>query len=165
MKQKLLKRVLIAFCVFNLQTVYAQYQNTFTVSLLKAKFIDTTASKDVMLIFQVLITDTANYPPRINYPPKCSILINEVQQTVPMTPESVSLALDDDRIIIKNVRVYDLIKDKVNLQDKNKMIFMTFTLNNLSYEHFNKMWFTFSLSEKRNKSLRWEKTFELNLEK
>jgi hypothetical protein len=165
MKKKLIRKFLIAFCVFNLQGVYAQYQNTFTVSLLKAKFIDTTASKDVMLIFQVLIADTANYPPRISYPPKASIVVNGVQQNLPMGPEDVSLTLDDDRIIIKNVRVYDMIKDKINLQDKNKMMIMTFRLNNVSYDNFNKMWFTFSLSEKRNKSLRLEKTFELNLEK
>jgi hypothetical protein len=165
MKTHWIKNTLMALVVLSLQGVYGQYQNTFTVSLLKAKFIDTTASKDVILVFQVLIADTANYPPQINFPPKCTIEVNGMRQDIPIATQDLSLTLDDDRIVLKNVRVYDLIKDKVNLQDRNKMMFMTFTLNNLSYEQFKKMWFTFSLSEKRNKSIRWEKTFEFTIDK
>ncbi len=165
MKRKLPVIVLLVLNLLFLQNaVFSQYQPSFTVRFLKARFTDTTSKKEVMLIFHVSVADTANYPPQINYPPKCSIYVNGQPQIVPIGPGSVKLALYDDRIMIKNVQVYDLIKNKINLQDKNKMIIMVFSVPISNPEPFKKLAFTFSLSEKRNAKLRWEKQFDCDVE-
>jgi hypothetical protein len=155
--------MLLLGCVLP-EKLFSQYENTFTVRFLKAKLTQSTPSKKAMLVFHISIADTANYPPRFNLPPKCSIFVDGSAQVVPMSQESFSLSLYDDRIIIQNVQVYDMIKDKIDLQDKNKMIVMVYTLDLSGTASFKKMMFTFSLSEKRNVKQRWEKQFEFDIE-
>ncbi|MCU0360917.1 MAG: hypothetical protein MUF75_09405 [Bacteroidia bacterium] len=165
----MLKRAIVIFLMLLLACVmpeklFCQYQNTFTVRFLKAKLTQSSPSKKAVLVFHISVADTANYPPRFHLPPKCSIIVNGLAQIVPMSQESFSLSLYDDRIIIQNVQVYDMIRDKIDLQDKNKMIIMVFTLDLTGTASFKKMMFTFALSEKRNAKQRWKKKFEFDLE-
>ena len=162
-KGKLFLLLLLIGC-FIPEKSKSQFQNNFTVRFLKAKFTQTSPSKQAVLIFHVSVADTAHYPPRIHLPPKCSIYVDGLAQVFRMTEKNFALSLDDDRIIIKNVLIYDMIKDKIDLQDKNKMMIMTFTIDLSGTASFKKMAFTLALSEKRNAKQRWEKELEFDIE-
>ena len=151
-------------CLFH--GTFAQFQGSYDVKLLRAKFTDPAHSKkDVVAIFLVTVRDTANFPPGLNLPPKVTYFANGKDNLIFFDQENLSLRIFDDRVMIKDVRVYDMIKDKVDLSSDKKIMILVFTLKNFTDEDFTKMKFNFKLTEKHDKSLKIEHPFEFDVEK
>ena len=166
MKTNFIRTILIIIGLTCFQTIhFGQNKNSFDIHCVRAKFTDTTGSKDVIVVFNVTFQDTVNYPPILNIPPKCSILINGVNQDVPLSPENLSVSLNDDKVILKDVFLYELIKDRVDLTSKKEIMLISFKIKDVSSEPFNKMTVTLSLGEKRNPTIKHIKSCEFIVDK
>lgn len=166
MKLQLQKVITCIIFLFLFQyTTLAQTKFSFDISFVRAKFTDTTDKKDLVAIFLLSTPDTANFPPIINMPPKFSILFPDREEKIFLSPEILSLSIDDDRVVLKNIITYELVKDRINLNAKNPIMILTYTIRDISKEDFDKIALSISFSEKYNNLLRYEKRFEIKVEK
>jgi hypothetical protein len=144
---------------------FAQNTFNFDVKFIRAKFTDTTQNKDLIAVFLLSTADTAHFPPIINMPPKVSILFKDREEKIVLTPEILSVSLDGDKIILKNITVYEIIKGKIDLNVKHPFMIISYTLKDVSKQDFHKIAMSISFSEKHNQARRYEKRFEVEVEK
>ncbi|MDI1355834.1 MAG: hypothetical protein PSX36_13005 [bacterium] len=160
MKPKIIQSVLVALGFLFLQTsVLAQHEYTFEVKALRAKIIDTTFKKDVIVIFYISAVDSLDFPPVLHLPPVCSIQVNGKDENLIFSPENIAISLDGDKLILTNMLVYDIIKGMVDFTEKKNMMILSFRMKDVSAEKFDKMSVTLSLGEKRNPDKKFAKNF------
>ena len=166
MKTYTLKTFLVVFGLFSSSnSLLAQDPFSFDVKFLRAKFTDTTQNKDLIAVFILSTSDSSNFPPIVNIPPKFSILFSDHEEKIQLTPEILSVSFDDDKIILKNMPVYEIIRDKVNLNVKHPIMIISYRMKDISTKDFNKIAMSISFSEKKDKSKRYEKRFEVPVDK
>lgn len=164
MKMKSLSIFLASLGALVLQVnLPGQNEPTFKVTPLVAKIYNQADKKDVVVVFHVTTKDTADFPPRLSFPFKCSTFDEVNKETVfDPTKENVQIILNDSNIV-KNEMVYELIKNKVNLRSKDNYFIINFYLKDVTTGPINKLTFYFALREKRNPDIRVEKKYEFNV--
>lgn len=163
MKTKVLQLGFLFIVAFFIPgNLVAQINPTFTVTPLTAKIYNPAAQKDVVVVFMVSAKDTADFPPVLCFPFKCSTF-NQGQETIyNPAQENVEIILNDSNIV-NNRMVYELIKDKVNLRTSNKYFIINYYLKDMTSDPIQKLEFYFALKEKRNKSARFEEKYTFDV--
>jgi hypothetical protein len=163
MKIKFQRSLLIAamLTAFSIR-VYGQDNSTIEVRFLNAKFTDTTNAKNLMTVFIVSTKDTADFPPQINLPPKCTVFENGREKVVLLDQHNMGVSLYGDNIRELNKEAYTLVKNQIGEKLPNATMIIVYSLHGLDFE-FRKMSLTPAFVEKRHKEVRVAKRFEFEV--
>jgi hypothetical protein len=144
-------------------TFFGQGNGNIDIRFLKAKFTDTTSSKDLVAVFLVSTKDTASFPPVVNLPPKCTVFEDGREKVILLNPHMLGVTMDGDKVHEKNPPIYALIKDVIHLDSLQTSLIITYKIKGLNY-NFKKMSMTPSFSEKHNKDIRVDKRCEFEVQ-
>lgn len=142
--------------------LFGQFNPTFKVTPLVAKIYNQADKKDVVVVFHVTTKDTADFPPVLSFPFKCSTFDGSKETAFDPTKENVHIILNDSNIV-KNEMVYQLIKDKVDLKTKDKFFIINFYLKDMTAGPIQSLEFYFALKEKRHQDIRVEEKFTFDV--
>ncbi|HQQ94515.1 MAG TPA: hypothetical protein PLQ93_08165 [Bacteroidia bacterium] len=150
-----MKTILLIACtclISLVSPIQAQELNSYEVKFLKAYFSDPQhKNQDVDVCFLITVKDSSNFPPKLSLPPKAYYFSKGqfVDIPFPAYGDRVSLALYGDNLIIKNPALYDLLKDQVDFQTKDKILILQYKLREFTKDQFSRMKFMFKLYEKK----------------
>ncbi len=145
--------------------IYAQDKTAHDIKLLKAKIIDSTDKKDVIVLFHVSAKDPKDFPPVVSM--RLTYSINDEQEKTRneiRNDKNIQIIIYGNDIEQKNKRIYDLIKNQIDTNSKGGFWILAFVLRDVSSEKVKKMTFTYGLWEKRNQDKRVEIKYAFDVE-
>ena len=138
---------------------FGQGTDIITISFINAKFTDHKAPADVLVAFLVTTKDSADFPPQVTIPPKCTAFENGMEKVILLNPHNLAVALYGQDIAQKNSEAYELVKGHVDLGTMTPGFIITYKLTDVPYT-FTKMSMTPAFVEKRDRTKRVAKRFE-----
>jgi hypothetical protein len=145
-------------------TASAQSESTYELNFLRAKIIDTTDLKDILILFQVTTKKKKDFPPILSMKLTYS-LDNNAEKTVDiLKTNNIQISVFGNDVNEKDKFVYELIKNKIDIDDKNDFLILAFLLKSVTNESVDKMSFTYGLWEKNNQKVRVEKKYEFEID-
>lgn len=123
---------------------------------------DSSSGKDVVAVFLVSVKDSADFPPVVNLPPKCTVFERGREKVFLLRPDNLAVSFDDGQIEQKNPRIYALIKDKLDLKQLSKAMIVSYDILDIYYD-LNRMSLSPSFKNKHNQAIKTEKRFEFDV--
>jgi hypothetical protein len=163
-----MKVILYLFLLLFTITASAQIATpSYTLIPLKAKYIDSTNPKEIILIFKH--ATKSNQQEKLIISGKLTYSLgngNEKTETLGQrTNAHHTIAIFGKDINEKNQDIYNLIADKVDLTAPGDFRFLVFYLRNLTDKYVDKMTFTYGLWEPADENVRLETKYEIKIDK
>lgn len=158
---------LICLCLLiPFQNLHAQFIDKVEMRIIHAAFTDSAGANGKNFDIAVLLScrDTADFPPVLILPPKCSVFENGRERVIMLNAENLSVALYGHTIQEKNKAAFEFVKhhlDVNKLDDQHQMI-MYYSLKNIPYT-FRHISFSPIVREKRNRAKRIETRLETDV--
>ncbi len=154
--------ILISSFAFGQKNITEQSYN---LDILSAKYIETNGNNEVLLIFKYEPKKKKEFKPIFSMKITYSIGNSQDEKTEILEKSNHSIVFYGNDIDTKNPEIFNLIKDKINLEQKQKFGIVVFHLRNLTTEYFDKIKFTYGLWEPENEKIRIEKTYKIEISK
>jgi hypothetical protein len=158
MKKNILVVLLIAICA----NISAQPTEKIFIRFVNAKFTDTTGARALMASFLVSVKDSADFPPGVVLPPKCTVFEMGREKVILLQAVNLGVVMNDQTVREKNPEIYAMIKDSIDLGKLRTSMLITYKLRELNF-NFRKMSLTPVFKEKRDGRIRVEKRFEFEV--
>jgi hypothetical protein len=141
-----------------------QVKQTIDIRFLTAKFSDTSTTKNLDVVFLITTSDTIDFPPIVNLPPKCTVFENGREKVLLLAPQNLGISFSGRDVASKDKKVYNLIKDIIDLKSlvDKKTILICYSIKDLNFV-FKKMSLTPSFKEKLHKEIIVDKRVEFDV--
>ncbi len=145
---------------------FCQDIEKFNLNYIASDYIDTIDKKSVFVVLAAIPINEKDFPPVLSM--KFTYKINdETSETIldimNQKEKKVSVVVYGNEVNEKAPKVYELIKDRIDLNPKKKVMLLGFRLENISDDPIEHLTIKYGLWEKKNQNKRDEKTFEFNI--
>jgi hypothetical protein len=139
-------------------------EQSYNLDFLKAKYTASENSNEIVLIFKYEPKPKKIYKPIISMKITYSIGASETETTEILNESKHSVVIYGNDINQKNPTLYSLIKEKIDLNQKQDFGIFVFHLRDISKEYVDKMKFTYGLWEPKKERIRIEKQYEISID-
>ena len=145
---------------------FAQNTDKFNLTYVASDYIDTINKKSVIVVLGVTPINKKDFPPILSM--KFSYKVNdETTETaldiLNQEEKKVAVVVYGNEINEKAPKVYELIKDRFDLNPSRRIWLLGFYIQNISDDPIERLSIKYGLWEKRNQNKRDEKIFEFNI--
>ncbi|KQS89402.1 hypothetical protein [Chryseobacterium sp. Leaf394] len=140
-------------------------ESSYNFDLLSAKYVNIEGKNEVILIFKYEPKEGKVFKPIFSMKITYSIGESNLEKTETLNKSNHSIEFFGNDIDQKNAEIYSLIKDKINLQQNKEFGIVVFSLRNITKDYKEKMKFTYGLWEPEDESIRFEKQYNIKIEK
>lgn len=164
---KYLSKFLLGIFILLLGFSFAQKnitEQSYDLDFLKAKYIESGNSNEILLIFKYQPKKEKEFKPIVSMKMTYSIGDSGMERTEILDKSNHSIVAYGNDINQKNAEIYNLIKEKIDLNQKQEFGIFVFHLRNLTQEYVENMTFTYGLWEPENENIRIEKKYEIPID-
>ncbi|MDA3842944.1 MAG: hypothetical protein PF588_01075 [Candidatus Kapabacteria bacterium] len=138
----------------------------YNMKFLRAMNLENENSKAVLVLFHVSPKKKEDFPPVVSMKLGYKISDSGIEKSINISKSKgiVELQLFDKSIREKSPAIYNVIKDKIDINIESKFWILAFYYFNSGDEAVDKMTMTYGLWEKNNHDIRIEEKFEFNVE-
>ena len=146
--------------------VSGQEQSKFNFEYIASDYVDSTSQKSVIAVFAVTPIKRKDFPPVLSM--KLTYRVNDqetetVVNVLKQTEKKISLVIYGSSVKEKNSKLYELIKNKIDLTNESEIMLLVFKLDNISSDSIRNLELKYGLWEKRNQDIRIEKKFNFKI--
>jgi len=147
---------------------FAQNADKFNLTYVASDYIDTIDKKSVIVVLGVTPINKKDFPPILSmkFTYKVNNEYNETVLDIERQKEGekwLTLVIYGNEVNEKAPKVYELIKDRIDLNPSRRIWLLGFYLQNISDDPIEHLSIKYGLWEKRNTNKRTEKIFEFNI--
>jgi len=145
---------------------FCQDIDKFNLNYIASDYTDTIDKKSVIVILAVTPINKKDFPPVLSMKFTYKINSESIETVVDILNQKehkLTLVIYGNEVNEKCPKVYELIKDKIDLNSKRRVMLLEFKLDNISEEPIEHLTIKYGLWEKRNIDKRKEKIFEFNI--
>ena len=164
---KLITKTLISCLVFALASNPSTAQITgasYTLTPLKAKYIDSANPKEIILVFKYATKSKQKEKLIISGKMTYSLAGGMEKTEVLGRNNHHTITIFGKDINAKDPAIYNLIADKVDPSDASEFSFLVFYLRGITGKYIDKITFTYGLWEPADENVRIETKYEMNVE-
>ncbi|MES2851031.1 MAG: hypothetical protein V4685_18415 [Bacteroidota bacterium] len=168
MKQILLFLLPALFLITSSNLYSQELQSpSYNLDFVKAQYVDSTDPNEIILFFKYSTKEKKDFKLIASMKITYSIGENgeEITQILDESKNNHSIVVFGRDMKAKSPDLYSLIKNKVNFNDKQDFLIVVFYLRGLIYSYVDKMTFTYGLWEPSNTEKRFEKKYNINIDK
>ncbi|MBK8225846.1 MAG: hypothetical protein IPK70_01560 [Flavobacteriales bacterium] len=139
---------------------------SFQLSLIRAAYLNKDYPHSIGALFMVTATDTAHFPPVLSMGIGLAVNGDSAIQRIDIQKDPlgrVSIEIFDKNITEKAPNLYSRIKDKVDMEAHEHLLFLFIRLRNISDEPIKEIELVYGLWEKQDLSVRVEQRFKARL--
>ncbi len=161
---KLLKAILILTMLT--RVAFGQEFSKHNLEYIASDYLDTITKRSVIVVLAATPKKMQNFPPILSMRLTYGINNQDIKTAVDIQKQEVrkvSLVVYGKTIQEKNPKLFDLIKDKIDLTISEDIMLLAFQLDDISPEAINNLEIKYGLWEKHNQNIRHEKIFKFNI--
>ena len=159
--------IIILLLLFSHNAFSQIKQPSYTLTLLKAKYLDSTNPKQIVLVFKH-ISRSKQIEKLIISGKLTYNLGNDSQEKTEILGQGRNkhlVTIFGNDVEFKSKYIFDLIKDNSNFSTDDNVRFIVFTLRDLTDKYVDKMTFTYGLWEPLDESIRIETKYEITIDR
>src|SRR6185437_2177112 len=140
-------------------------KRSYDLELIKAKGIDTTTKKGVLVLFYVTTKKASDFPPSLSMRMTYRLGDDKKEKIIDINKSNnVKVLIYSNDVNVKSPAVYELIKDKVDIKQKKEFLILAFYIDGISDKPIDKMSLIYGLWEKKNANARVETKYEFTVD-
>jgi hypothetical protein len=158
---------LLMLLLTNLTATSQVKEASYTMIPLKAKFVDSTDPKEVILVFKHVAKSKKREPLIVSGKLTFSLGGRRQEKTEILGQglNNHTITVLDNKIAERSAFIYNLIKDHPEFSLDENINYMVFTLRNITDKYVDKMTFTYGLWEPADQDARFETKYRLQIDK
>ena len=160
------RSIFLLLSVFLLRPTQASCQEPlYNIKFIRsAQFVSGNTNK-IVVILLITPKDSKDFPPVVSTRMFCSIDgAPEKKLDIMHQSDNVSMEVFGKNVEEKNKHIYELVKDRIDLKNKDDMGIFVFTFSNLPLKQVEKMSLTYGFWEKLNQNVRVEKKYDFTVD-
>ena len=158
--------ITIIFVLFFIGKSFCQDIDKFNLNYIASDYIDTLNKKSVIVVLAATPIKEKDFPPVLSM--KFTYKVNDetsvtVIDIMKQEQKKITLVVYGNEVKEKNQKIFELIKDRIDLNSGKRLMFLAFKIENISDVPIEYLTLWYGLWEKRNQNKRIEKMFEFNI--
>ena len=145
---------------------FCQDIEKFNLDYIASDYIDTISKKSVIVVLAATPIKEKDFPPILSM--KLTYKVNDenhetVIDIMKQEKKRITLVIYGNEVKTKSQEIFELVKDKVNLDTDKRVILLAFKLEDISDTPIEYLTLWYGLWEKKNSNKRTEKMFKFNI--